>query len=270
MYRFLLVLVVISLMTVLGCGGSTNETPPPAEEVVEQASAPEPVAEVRHLRLRDGTRHQLITALVARADHHDFHPGGFFHPASLRPGVLNDLRLCARSPGYLLSPNAPGEASCRFGHPRFLLSFEIKSVQTHVEPAGLFNCSGLLLLRSIAVGPGRWRGTAVLLVMVLVFPATVPILVGQTDASAVPGMCNCGCDNPEGSCCCSARPTSPLAMRCAGSSEPDASSPHINPLIGPPGPVLVPMPEFSSRESAPLQLLTADIGHRPEIPPPRA
>ncbi len=108
------------------------------------------------------------------------------------------------------------------------------------------------MLRSVLSGPGRWRGTAVVLALVLVFPAIAPVVVSQADAETVPTMCKCGCGNPQGACCCTARPTSPLAMRCAGSTDPDVSSPHGNPPLGPPEPISVPVPEFSSRHIAAL------------------
>ena len=143
---------------------------------------------------------------------------------------------------------------------------ENKTRRTDVNVVELNKRHLLSMLESITLGSERWRGTAVVLAVVLVFPVTVPILISRT----VPTLCNCGCGNPEGACCCSARPTSPLAMRCAGSSEPDASSPQVNPLIGPPEPILVPVPELSPGKPAPIRLLSADVGNRPEIPPPRA
>ena len=126
------------------------------------------------------------------------------------------------------------------------------------------------MLESIKLDLGRRRGTSVILALVLVFPATVPVLISQADAPTTPTMCNCGCGNPKGACCCTSRPTSPLAMRCAGSSEPEASSPQVNPLIGPPEPISLPAPEFSTGEPAPHRLAMTDVDCRPETPPPRA
>jgi len=157
-----------------------------------------------------------------------------------------------------LNPNA------HLGSPEF------KSRRIDVSVVELNKRYLLSMLESITFDSGRRRGTSVILALVLVLPATVPVLISQADAPTVPTMCNCGCGNPKGACCCSARPTSPLAMRCAGSSEPDASSPQVNPLIGPPEPISLPAPEFSTGEPAPLRLPMTDVGSRPEIPPPRA
>lgn len=125
------------------------------------------------------------------------------------------------------------------------------------------------VLGSIKVGFEGWRGTAVFLVLVLALPATVPVFEARTTTETVPSMCKCGCGNPQGACCCTAHPTTPLSMSCAESPEPDASSPQGNPLLGPPEPIAIPAPEFSTRELEAVRLVIADAGLRPETPPPR-
>lgn len=95
------------------------------------------------------------------------------------------------------------------------------------------------------------------------------MVADQTDDEAVPNICKCGCGNPQGACCCVARPTSPLAMRCAGSADPDISSPHVNPPIGPPEPIAVPVPELFSRHTIHYLPVATDFGPLPETPPPR-
>ena len=179
--------------------------------------------------------------------------------STVKPALLN---------GCLLRPamhwSHPGPTNLDFSR----LSENIPT-ETRVTLRELSKYHFLSMLRSVTPGSGRWRGTAVVLALVLVFPATAPILVSQTDTQTVPTMCKCGCGNPQGACCCTARPTSPLSMSCAGSSEPDASSPQVNPLLGPPEPISIPAPEFSSREPAPVRLVISDVGPRPETPPPR-
>lgn len=48
MKKFLLALIIVVVGLALGCGGAPSETPAPAEDVVEQAPAAEPVVEARH------------------------------------------------------------------------------------------------------------------------------------------------------------------------------------------------------------------------------
>lgn len=155
--------------------------------------------------------------------------------------------------------------------------FQKNRTQNNPTPLGVIlrellkrRLSSVLGSIKVKVGFEGWRGTAVFLVLVLVLPATVPVFEARTTTETVPSMCKCGCDNPTGACCCTARPTSPLSMGCAGSSKPDASSPQVNPLIGPPEPISVPVPELSPCDPAPARLLWADVGIRPETPPPRA
>jgi len=152
----------------------------------------------------------------------------------------------------------------------FLFLSENIPDETCVTICELIKYHFLQVLKSIIFGPRRWRGTVVVLALVLVFPAIAPIVASQADTETVPTMCNCGCGNPQGACCCTARPTSPLAMRCAGSADPDVSSPHVNPPLGPPEPISVPVPEFSSRHVAHYRPVTTDFGPLPETPPPRS
>ena len=108
-----------------------------------------------------------------------------------------------------------------------------------------------------------------ILVFVMVFPATLPMVVNATDTITAPEVCSCGCGNPEGACCCTAHRTTLLAMRCAGSSEPDAGSQQVTPPLGPLEPISIPLPEFSARNLVDLRLAFVECDPRPETPPPR-
>jgi hypothetical protein len=126
--------------------------------------------------------------------------------------------------------------------------------------------------------PGRRRGSgvrpamavAVLVVIVAFLMPSMPLVIDRGDDGAK--MCDCGCGNPEGKCCCAAPRTSLLALGCAERHDPnqpiDAAS--GGKIIGPPEPINLNLPILASAVLADHVVDFTDVGARPEVPPPRS
>jgi len=85
-------------------------------------------------------------------------------------------------------------------------------------------------------------------------------------------MCECGCGNPEGRCCCAAPRTSVLALGCADRHDENQpiDTASGGKIIGPPEPINLNLPIPGSADLADHEIDFTDLGVRPEVPPPRS
>ena len=113
--------------------------------------------------------------------------------------------------------------------------------------------------------------TAVIAVLVWSLLPAIPIVSAAGD-HGVPTICECGCGNPKGQCCCAAVKTDRLAFGCSEREDPNdpVTSSDGGKIIGPPAPIRVIGPTRGSGDLIEPEFGFSGLGPRPEIPPPQA
>jgi len=119
-------------------------------------------------------------------------------------------------------------------------------------------------------GARRWRNAAVISVATAVFMSSVPLAFPDDEVASI--ICPCGCENPEGRCCCTAPPTSGLSLSCSEREDPNEpiDTAAFGKFIGPPESVKLVRPMPVEADWPDLELTFTELGPQPEIPPPRA
>ena len=119
----------------------------------------------------------------------------------------------------------------------------------------------------------RARRTTTTFVVTLIVVSLLPSIPADlSSGGGEPTICECGCGNPKGQCCCSAPRASGLSFSCSQREDPNEPFDVVSSdkIIGPPGAVelVLPMPAVADLND--LELEFSGLDPRPEIPPPRA
>jgi hypothetical protein len=109
-----------------------------------------------------------------------------------------------------------------------------------------------------------------MVVLVWTLVPSIPIAVaGDQD---VPTICECGCGNPKGQCCCVAPKANPLAFGCSQREDPNdpVDTADGGKIIGPPASARLGGPTRAPGDLEEPRFAFSGLGLRPEIPPPQA
>ena len=84
-------------------------------------------------------------------------------------------------------------------------------------------------------------------------------------------MCHCGCGNPEGRCCCTARSASRLGMTCSerDDSPIDIDSSGTGKFIGPMAKAVISGILPAHERLTDIEPAHTELDPAPEVPPPR-
>ena len=142
--------VMVILVVVLGCGGSATETPAPAEEVVEQAPAAEPVVEARHDLIYACSCGDECECGAASAEPGTCDCGSELVQTHVLMVDGNVATLCSCETGCTCDLDAEDPTKCSCGN-------AVKQVS--LEGKGLYycNCGGSCKCNFIASEPGKCK-----------------------------------------------------------------------------------------------------------------